>query len=77
MIIMKDSTDPPWISVGDVYREAKRKKRTIVVTKEGSVCGLWASDYVYTAGRLIVFFTDSIGSSFRLHDRVLLETGCR
>ena len=77
MVIMKDSEDPPWISVGKVYREAKEHNRVILVEKSGNDDSdtqddIWqkASEYIYTAGRLILFFKDQVNSGFHLHDRV-------
>lgn len=75
MVIMKDSEDPPWVSVGDIYREAsKYLGNKILVDKENqlTVHYLEASDYVYTAGRLVLFFKDAIPSRFKLHDKVFL-----
>ena len=33
MVIMKDSEDPPWISVGDIYRKAVKYGKKILVDK--------------------------------------------
>ena len=80
MVIMKDSEDPPWVSVGDVYRKAirKGKKRNIRVwvLKEAPdlYVGMSSSDYIYTAGRLLLFFKDNIKPEFKLHSHVILET---
>lgn len=80
MVIMKDSEDPPWISVGNTYRKAirKGKKRNIRVwaLKEtpNLYVGMDSSDYIYTAGRLLLFFKDNIKPEFKLHSRVILET---
>jgi hypothetical protein len=79
MVIMKDSEDPPWVSVGDVYRNAIRKgKRNIRVwvLKEAPdlYVGMSSSDYIYTAGRLLLFFKDNIKPKFKLHSHVILET---
>lgn len=76
MVIMKDSEDPPWVSVGDIYRRAVKHNNRISVEKilgNTTVCGQVSSEYVYTAGRLILFFTDSVCSEFQLHDRVYLR----
>ena len=76
MVIMKDSEDPPWVSVGNVYREASRYGRTILVDKGNQLTFnyLESSDYVYTAGRLILFFKNDIPQRFQLHDKVFLTT---
>ena len=76
MVIMKDSEDPPWVSVGNIYRQAIRYRETILVDKGDQLTYhyLESSDYVYTAGRLILFFKDAIPSRFQLHDKVFLTT---
>ena len=33
MVIMKDSEDPPWISVGDIYRHANDNYKRILIDK--------------------------------------------
>ena len=76
MVIMKDSEDPPWVSVGNIYREASRYGKTILVDRENQLTFhyLESSDFVCTAGRLVLFFKDSIPSRFQLHDKVYLTT---
>ena len=76
MVIMKDSEDPPWVSVGHVYREAVKTGKKILVDNGNQLTFhyLEASDYVYTAGRLVLFFGDNIPSRFKLHDEVYLTT---
>ncbi len=76
MVIMKDSEDPPWVSVGNVYREATKYYRKILVDKGDQLTFnyLEASDYIYSAGRLVLFFKDTIPSRFQVHDKVYLTT---
>jgi hypothetical protein len=76
MVIMKDSEDPPWVSVGYVYRSASRNGRNILVDlgDQLTIQYLESSDYVYTAGRLVLFFKDNIPPKFKLHDKVYLTT---
>ena len=76
MVIMKDSEDPPWISVGDIYRRASKKHRHILIDLGDQLTTryLESSDYVYTAGRLVLFFKDAIPNRFKLHDKVYLTT---
>ena len=76
MVIMKDSEDPPWVSVGNIYRIAIKYNDTILVDKGDQLTYhyLESSDYVYTAGRLVLFFKDAIPSRFQLHDKVFLTT---
>lgn len=74
MVIMKDSEDPRWVSVGDIYREAKEYGGDIVVDLEQlTINYLRASDYLYTAGRLVLFFKDRIPPRFCLHSRVVVK----
>ena len=78
MVIMKDSEDPPWVSIGDVYRRAirKNKKRKIRVyanTYQDTYLLEVSSDYIYTAGRLVLFFKDKIRPEIKLHSTVKLE----
>ena len=76
MVIMKDSEDPPWVSVGNIYRDALKNGCQIMVDKGDQLTFgfLTASDCVYTAGRLVLFFKDSIPPKFKLHDKVFLTT---
>lgn len=76
MVIMKDSDDPPWVSVGDVYRKSVKYNRSILVDVGDQLTFhyLEASDCVYTAGRLVLFFKDAIPERFHLHDKVYLTT---
>jgi hypothetical protein len=76
MVIMKDSEDPPWVSVGNIYRIAIKYNDTILVDKDDQLTYhyLESSDYIYTAGRLILFFKDAIPDRFQLHDKVFLTT---
>ena len=76
MVIMKDSEDPPWVSIGNIYRRAIKYNDTILVDKDDQLTYhyLESSDYIYTAGRLILFFKDTIPDRFQLHDKVFLTT---
>lgn len=76
MVIMKDSEDPPWVSIGSIYRRAIKYNDTILVDKDDQLTYhyLESSDYIYTAGRLILFFKDAIPNRFQLHDKVFLTT---
>lgn len=74
MVIMKDSEDPPWVSVGKAYRYATKCNQHIEVglldnDGEVTVC-IASSDMVCTAGRLVLFFKDKIDSRYKLHSRV-------
>lgn len=76
MVIMKDSEDPPWVSIGDAHRAAKKIGSVVVVAKEDKNHHLttrqFSSDSICTAGRLVLLFEDSVDSEFHLHDKVYL-----
>ena len=76
MVIMKDSDDPPWISVGDIYRRASkyRKNISVDVGDQLTIHYLESSDYIYSAGRLILYFKSIIPPKFQLHNKVYLTT---
>lgn len=78
MVIMKDSDDHPWFSVGEVYRRAQDKGDIIIVEKEletlKTVVRRAASSSIYTAGRLILFFQDTVIPDFCLNDRIYVHT---
>ena len=78
MVIMKDSDDPPWFSVGEVYRWAQTWGDTIIVEKRLGIRKIEvrraASSSIYTAGRLILFFQDTVVPDFCLNDRIYVHT---
>lgn len=74
MVIMKDSEDPPWESVGKIYRKSLKQKSNIhVYQKEPPYDEMIASEAVCTGGRLILFFKDAIRPTFWLHEKVELD----
>ena len=74
MVIMKDSEDPPWVSVGDIYRKAVDEEYYIAVETEVNYYS-WkpieypafqiANESIYTGGRLILFFGDLVNPYFQ------------
>ena len=77
MTVMKDSEDPPWVSVGDIYREAQNRKHKIVVAKyDSNYKGpeIISSDAICASGKLILFFKDTIKPYFDVNDKVHLFT---
>ena len=82
MIIMKDSEDPPYMSIGDIYREATERKLYIAVETDVNYYS-WkpieypafqvANESIYTGGRLLLFFGDLLSPHFHLHDKVKLS----
>ena len=81
MVIMKDSEDPPWGSVGNSYRAAKRwmcplKVRSINDGKSALATSNWmtSSESIYSSGRLILYFqNDNVSFCFKVGDRVELD----
>ena len=75
MVIMKDSSDAAKFSIGNLYRFASKFNRPILVDKDDQLTFnyLESSDAVYTAGRLVLFFKDSVPSRFKLHEKVRLD----
>ena len=73
MVIMKDSDDPPWVSMGNAYRDAVRHRRQITVSvhSQGRIVERTASEAVCTSGKLILYFQESL-EGFRPHDKVEL-----
>lgn len=72
MVIMKDSDDPPWKSVGKIARIAKEDGDIIVDVDQITVNYISASDFVCSGGKLVLFFKDKIPDKFHLHDKVSL-----
>ena len=76
MVIMKDSEDPFYVSIGSIYREAQWCGKPICVRKDyQSKFEGWsgrASEAIYTGGRLVLFFKEPIPDSIHLHDKVAL-----
>lgn len=74
MVIMKDSEDPPWVSVGDIYRKCiKRKGNIHIYQLHAPYDEMKSSEAVYTAGRLVLFFKDKIRPTFWLHEKINLD----
>jgi hypothetical protein len=74
MVIMKDSDDPPWMSVGDIYRKCiKRKGNIHIYQLHAPYDEMTASEAVYTAGRLVLFFKEAIRPTFWLHEKISLD----
>ena len=70
MVIMKDSDDPPWRSVGKIAYMAEGYGSIIVDVEQITVNYITASDFVCSAGKLVLFFKDKIPDKFHLHDKV-------
>lgn len=72
MVIMKDSEDPPWISVGSVYRNAVKKQGVLTVAplEVNDHRVLDASEYICSGGRLVLFFKEDVRDIFHLHEKV-------
>ena len=76
MVIMKDSEDPPWVSPGDIYRDASKYDKNILVDVGNQLTFNYRefSNYIYSGGRLILYFKNTIPSRFKLNSRVYLTT---
>jgi hypothetical protein len=82
MVIMKDSSDSMWFSVGNIYRKVQSlqrrniRVRSINNGENALATSKWfpASESIYTAGRLILFFQDfNVPDVFSVGDSVELE----
>ena len=75
MAIMKDSEDSYYMSIGAIYRRASAYNMSIIVDKGDwpTINYLETKDYIYSAGRLILFFKETIDSRFHLHDKVYVS----
>lgn len=72
MVVMKDSDDSLWSSVGDFYRYAKEYNYPILVDKDQITHHYFVSDdYIYSAGRLILYFKDKL-KGFSVGDKIAL-----
>ena len=82
MVIMKDSEDPPWASVGEIHRDAVENNYHILVETDMNYYS-WkpieypasqiANESICTGGRLILFFKDALNPYFHLHDKVKIS----
>lgn len=74
MVVMKDSNDPYWYSVGRIYRSAQRENYDIKVVggRASYQSSPNSADAIYTAGKLILFFKDKVSNKFKVHDKVEL-----
>lgn len=81
MVIMKDSEDSPWFSIGKIYRQSQRSKGhpLLVRSRNDGMDALATSDWIkssesiYSAGRLVLYFPDSIANVFNIGDKVELD----
>lgn len=78
MTVMKDSDDPPWTNIGNLYRQAVDYDDPLFVDvgNQLSMDYISTKEYVYAAGRLILYFKYKIPERFHLHDKVcILDQG--
>lgn len=75
MTVMKDSDDPPWINLGDIYRSVVTHNYPMFVDagNQLTVDYISTKEYVYAAGRLILYFKHKIPERFHLHDKVCIS----
>jgi hypothetical protein len=75
MVIMKDSNDSFYHSVGNYYRMAKRNNYNMeVISARGR--SPHSTDAVCTAGRLVLFFKDKVSDIFKIQDKVEIVFVC-
>lgn len=77
MTVMKDSDDPPWVNLGDYYREVAGDLGCLLVDvgDQLTMKYITSKEFVYAAGRLILYFKDRIPEKFHLHDKVKICPG--
>lgn len=75
MVVMKDSDDPPWVNLGDIYRSAVAYNCPVFVDtgNQLTVDYISTKEYVYAAGRLIFYFKNKIPEKFHLYDKVCIS----
>ena len=81
MVIMKDSEDKPWFSIGNIYRDALKWKYPLMVRSRNDgmdalATSNWikSSESIYSAGRLILYFQHNhISHTFNVGDKVELD----
>lgn len=74
MVIMKDSEDPFWASLGMVYRTLEERKMHFEVVKKGFPdIRQSPSEAICTAGRMILFFKDAVDKEFHVHDKIEIK----
>lgn len=75
MVVMKDSDDPPWVNLGDIYRSAVAYNYPMFVDagNQLTVDYISTKEYVYAAGKLILYFKNKIPEKFHLHGKVCIS----
>lgn len=74
MVIMKDSSDYMSFSVGKLFRRIREEEHADIEVAKAEDQSVWqtSSGSIYTAGRLLLFFKETIRPEFKLHDKVIL-----
>lgn len=77
MVVMKDSDDPPWVNLGDYYRETAGNLGCFLVDvgDQITVKYIISKEFVYAAGKLVLYFKDKIPERFHLKDKVKICPG--
>lgn len=76
MVIVKDSEDPYWISLKSIYDDANQHGKKIIVDVGDQITYYYmeASEFLYSARSLILFFKDKITDRFHVRDKVTVST---
>ena len=77
IVVMKDSDDPPWLSIS---RYAEWKDRNIMLyhaevtspIDQVDDCVI-SKEYICTGGKLIMYFADALPDNFKKGDKVLIS----
>lgn len=76
MVIVKDSEDPYWMSLKDIYDEADSCDKKIIVDVGNQITHYYmeASEFLYSTRSLVLFFKDKITDRFHAGDKVTVST---
>ena len=76
MVIVKDSEDPYRRSLKKIYYEADFYDKKIIVDVGNQITHYYieASEFLYSARSLILFFKDKITDRFHVGDKVTVST---
>lgn len=76
MIIVKDSEDPYWINLRGIYDYANRCGMKIIVDAGNQITYKYviASEFLYSARSLVLFFKEKLDDRFHAGDKVTVST---
>lgn len=73
MVIVSDPEDPSWNNLDEIVREARVTEKPILVDSDPTQLTFYyltASEYMYSAGMLVLYFKESIPDRFCLDKQV-------